>query len=146
MEQAEFTNMCMILDGDNVLIQERPGPTWPGVAFPGGHVEHAEPFVDSVIREVREETGLTIQDPVLRGVKNWFSEGRRYIVFLYEAHTFSGALTSSDEGPVRWVPLSSLRSLPLASGMEDTLAFYESSSGSEIFYDASQDHWTMRVM
>ena len=33
-----LTNMCMICDGDRILVQERTDPDWPGVTFPGGHV------------------------------------------------------------------------------------------------------------
>ena len=39
-EAAIFTNMCMISDGNgNVLVQDRRDPDWPGITFPGGHVE-----------------------------------------------------------------------------------------------------------
>lgn len=58
LERVELTNMCMICDGNCVLVQERKKPNWPGVIFPGGHAEAGESFVDSVIREVKEETGL----------------------------------------------------------------------------------------
>ena len=68
-EPAIFTNMCMICDGrGNVLVQDRRNPDWPGVTFPGGHVEKNEAFTDSVVREVFEETGLTIEHPRLCGV------------------------------------------------------------------------------
>ena len=62
-ETVEFVNMCMIQNGDKVLVQDRVSPDWPGITFPGGHVERGESFVDAVIREVREETGLTISKP-----------------------------------------------------------------------------------
>ena len=55
-----LTNMCMIRDGDRILVQERIDPDWPGVTFPGGHVESGESFAASVIREVFEETGLRL--------------------------------------------------------------------------------------
>ena len=57
IEKAEFTNMCMIYDNEgNVLVQNRV-KSWCGYAFPGGHLEPMESIVDSVIREVKEETG-----------------------------------------------------------------------------------------
>ena len=69
-EKAIFTNLCMITDANgNLLVEDRKDPNWPGICFPGGHVEPGEAFTDSVIREVWEETGLTIEDPRLCGVK-----------------------------------------------------------------------------
>lgn len=71
MEPAIFTTMCMIQNDEGcVLVQERTGP-WPGLAFPGGHVEPGESFVDCVKREVWEETGLRLVNPQLRGVKQF---------------------------------------------------------------------------
>ena len=62
---AELTNMCMIMDGTKVLVQDRSANDWNGIAFPGGHVEPGESIAESVIREIREETGLTIEKPKL---------------------------------------------------------------------------------
>ena len=67
IEKTIFTNMCMIYDDSgNVLVQDRLNPDWPGISFPGGHVEAGESFTDSVIREVYEETGLPF--PICRCV------------------------------------------------------------------------------
>lgn len=86
-----LTNLCMITKGDEILVIDRQKKDWPGITFPGGHVENDESIVDSVIREVKEETGLDIQSPKLCGVKDWVnSDGSRYIVFLYTCNTFTG--------------------------------------------------------
>ena len=107
-EPAEFTVMCMVEDGrGNVLVQDRADKNWPGIVFPGGHVEPRESFVRAVVREMYEETGLTVENPVLCGVKQ-FQDGRRYVVLLYRASRFTGVLRSSDEGRVFWTPLAEL--------------------------------------
>ena len=63
----ELTNMCMLRRADGkVLVQNRVDPEWGGLAFPGGHIEPGESLVDSVVREMREETGLTVRNPRLR--------------------------------------------------------------------------------
>ena len=81
-ETVTFTNMCMIRDGSRVLVENRVDPGWPGIVLPGGHVEEGESFTGAVIREVFEETGLTIQAPRLCGVKDWYNEDGRYVVLL----------------------------------------------------------------
>ena len=54
MESVILTNMCMICDGKGkVVVQNRTNPNWPGITFPGGHIEYGESVVDSVIREVK---------------------------------------------------------------------------------------------
>ena len=52
----------MVYDGDKILVQDRVNKNWPGLTFPGGHVEEGESFTESVIREVYEETGLKIEN------------------------------------------------------------------------------------
>jgi len=82
-EEAELTNMCMISDGKgNVLVQNKVNnPNWSGWNFPGGHVEKGEYVTPSVIREMKEETGLTIENPRLCGIKEFhkLKDGKRYI-------------------------------------------------------------------
>ena len=71
---AILCNLCMVEDLENgkVVLQYRsPEKThWAGYAFPGGHIEEGESLVESVIREIEEETGLTIMNPHLIAVKN----------------------------------------------------------------------------
>ena len=144
MEEVELTNMCMVCDGKgNVLVQNKKGDrTWHGWNSPGGHVEQGEFVTPSVIREVREETGLTIENPKLCGIKEFQKEqdGKRFIVFLYVASRFSGELRSSDEGDVFWYPLSELkRSKELADGFSEMLPVFTSDEISEVFYTKNWD-------
>ena len=144
MEEVELTNMCMVCDGKgNVLVQNKKGDrAWHGWNFPGGHVEQGEFVTPSVLREIREETGLTIENPKLCGIKEFQKEqdGKRFIVFLYVASRFSGELRSSDEGDVFWYPLSELkRSKELADGFSEMLPVFTSDEISEVFYTNNWD-------
>ena len=146
-EQAIFTNMCMVTDGDKVLVIDRQKPDWPGICFPGGHVEPGESFVDSVIREVYEETGLTIENPVLCGTKQ-FQEDKdtRYVVFFFKASRFSGALKSSDEGQVFWINRTDLPKYPLSMDMMAMVQVMEDARLSEFYYYVEDGGWKYKLL
>ena len=100
----------MIKNKDQVLVLDRNDPVWPGLTFPGGHVEAHESFHDSVVREVKEETGLTISHPQLVGVKQFYDHNdERYLVFFYIAEQFSGTVKESDEGKLTWMSAKELK-------------------------------------
>ena len=147
-EPAIFTNLCMVSDGNgNVLVQDRRNPDWPGVTFPGGHVEPEEAFTDSVIREVFEETGLTIENPRLCGVKQFRTDDReRYVVFLYRADRFTGELRSSHEGEDFWVPRSDLPKYPLVPDFMDLLRVFEEPELNEFLYRRGSDDWKISLL
>lgn len=147
-EPAIFTNLCMVSDGNgNVLVQDRRNPDWPGVTFPGGHVEPEEAFTDSVIREVFEETGLTIENPKLCGVKQFRTDDHeRYVVFLYRADRFTGELRSSREGEVFWVPRSDLPKYHLVPDFLDLLRVFEEPELNEFLYRRGSDDWKISLL
>ena len=134
-------NLCMVYDGQgNVLVQNRKNPNWSGITFPGGHVEAGESFADVVKREIWEETGLTIEDPVLCGIKQWAEEdGARAVVLFYKTNRFSGELKSSEEGEVFWVRREEFERLPLAKDMAQTIRVFESDMFSECFYTQDEN-------
>ena len=142
-----LTNICLIEDLENkqVVMQYRSPEEnrWSGYAFPGGHIEEGESLAESVIREVYEETGLTIADPKLVAVKDWpQDEGGRYIVFCYKATEFTGQLRSSEEGEVSWVEKDQLDQLDLSYDMLPLLEVMEDPDLSEYYYrKRTDDDW-----
>ncbi|MBQ8834265.1 MAG: 8-oxo-dGTP diphosphatase [Oscillospiraceae bacterium] len=147
-EQAVFTNMCMVYDEKgNILVQDRKNPDWPGVTFPGGHVEPGEAFVESVIREVREETGLTVENPVLCGTKQFQTkEDERYVVLFYKTNRFSGELKSSDEGEVFWIPRETLPQYNLSVDFLEMVSIFESDTLSEFYYYKENGSWKRKLL
>lgn len=142
-EKAIFTNMCMIFDGNgNVLIQDRVKPDWPGIAFPGGHVEKGESFTDAMIREIFEETGLCVSGLQMCGIQDWTrDDGARHIIFLYKTNQFEGELSSSDEGEVWWASLSELPHMNLASSMQTMLKLFCDDTITEQFFYKENGEW-----
>ena len=143
-----LTNLCLIEDclTNKVVLQYRSPERykkWSGYAFPGGHIEEGESLVESVIREVYEETGLTIADPKLVAVKDWpLDDGGRYIVFCYKATEFTGQLRSSEEGEVSWVEKDQLDQLDLSYDMLPLLEVMEDPDLSEYYYrKRTDDDW-----
>lgn len=145
LERVELTCACMLEDGmGNVLVQERVDPGWPGIAFPGGHVEPGESFAAAVIREMEEETGLLIRNPRLCGVKHWQTETGRYIVFFYRAKEYSGTLRDCEEGRNFWIPKNRLQQEKLASGFADNLEVFFREELDELHYEDRDGEWLTR--
>ena len=123
--------MCMVTDAEGpVLVQERlpkPSNAWCGLTFPGGHVEPGETVVASVIREVKEETGLSVSNLQNCGYIQWYNPVKQsqYFVFLFKTSTFSGELTGSVEGNVKWMTLGEMLAGKLAPNMTKYLAVFQ---------------------
>lgn len=135
-QKVILTCMCQISNGDNILVLDKVNNSYSGVTFPGGHIESEEALTDAVIREVLEETGLSIKNPVMCGIYNWINDdGSRYFVLLYKASEFTGELHSSEEGEVRWIYKKDFLKEPLAQGMEAVFEIINSDNLSECFYE-----------
>lgn len=144
-EIVELTVLCLLTDGDRVLLQNRVKNDWKGYALPGGHVERGESFVDAVIREMREETGLTVIAPKLAGVKQFPIEGGRYLVLLFRATRYTGELRSSEEGQMAWIARDRLPSLQTVEDLSELLQVIESEDLTEFQYLVDGEDWTVSV-
>jgi len=134
---VELTCMCMVYDRDQrrVLVQDRI-KNWRGINFPGGHVEDGEGLTEAAIREVKEETGLTVSDLEYCGVIHWYDEtrGSRYMVFSYRTCSYRGRLVeSTEEGRVFWADIDELPRLGLSEGFEKQLPIFFDEKTSEGF-------------
>jgi len=147
-EKAIVTVLGMVYDGNKILLQDRVKEDWRGFTFPGGHVEKEEPFVQAIIREIYEETGLTIREPRLCGVKQFQTDDdERYIVLLFKTNKFKGTLISSDEGEMKWIDRDSLNNYTLVNDFMDLLKVFDSDFYSEFMYERnkSSDNWLIKL-
>ena len=144
MESAELTVLCVVRDGNKILLQNRRKQDWQGYAPPGGHVEPGESIVQAVIREMEEETGLTVR-PKLCGVKQFPLEQGRYLVFLFLADEFTGTLRSSEEGEMVWVDRNRLAEYPTVSDLSELLTVMERDDLWEFQYVIENDDWLVKL-
>ena len=116
------TTLCYILDGTKVLMLHRTKKEndinkdkWIGI---GGKFEENESPDECLLREAREETGLTLTDYTCRGVVTFLTEdpNQGEYMYLFTATGFEGTLKDCDEGELQWVERSFLDSLPKWEG------------------------------
>jgi len=103
--------------------------------FPYGHIEAGKSIVESTIREVSKDTGLTVSNLSLCGVVEWNTSGKhrdsfpyeitvdlRHIVFMFRTGCYSGELKSTNEEDLfEWMTLKELQSRKMALHMEECL-------------------------
>lgn len=114
--------LCYIRSGGRTLMLHRnkkPGDVHRGKYNGlGGKLDPGESPDECVTREVREESGLNLLDPRLRGVLTFpaFKDGEDWLVFVYTATRYEGAIGECPEGTLEWVDDGKLLDLPLWEG------------------------------
>lgn len=115
------TTLCYLVQDGKVLLLHRVKKEndlnrekWIGV---GGKFQDGESPEDCVIRETREETGLTLTEYRYRGVVTFVSErAPMELMHLFTATGFTGTLTDCDEGTLEWVDQEDVPALPTWEG------------------------------
>lgn len=144
-ENVELTVLCLIQKENRYLLQDRVKDDWKGYTLPGGHIEKGESIVDAVIREMKEETGLTIRNPKLCGVKQFPIENGRYIVFLFRADEFTGEVISSEEGAMYWVDKEELSQINIVNDFEELLQVMLDDQLTEFQYVIENNEWKVII-
>ena len=119
-----LTNMCMLYKEDgSFLVINRKKQDWPGINFPGGHVEDEESIPESVIREMKEETGYDLHSVEECGYFEWNvpKENVRHLAILFRSKDFSGDIHPSKEGEVLWMKEEDLTGKALSLDFDKVL-------------------------
>ena len=120
--KSQLTTLCYIEKDNSYLMLHRiynkkddeNHDKWIGV---GGHFEHGESPEDCLVREVREETGLTLHSFRFRGIVTFVSDGNpAEYMCLYTSDDFSGNLSACNEGRLEWVLKENIDKLTLWQG------------------------------
>ena len=86
---------------------------WLGV---GGHIEEGETPFQAVVREVKEETGLTLKSAEYRAIINFVNDDYVEIIYQYTSSDFTGEVIDCNEGELKWFPKDEVMSLPMWEG------------------------------
>lgn len=140
-ENTELMVLCLIHKDDKYLLQDRVKKDWKGYTLPGGHIEKGESIVEAVVREMKEETGLTIHNPKLCGVKQFPTEDGRYIVFLFRTDEFSGNIISSEEGTMHWINKEDLSTVNTVKDFNELLQVMLDDKLNEFQYVVENNKW-----
>lgn len=119
--KSQLTTLCYIeKDGCYLMLhrvtkkKDINHDKWIGI---GGHFEGCESPEDCLLREVREETGLTLDSYRFRGIVTFVSDDLpAEYMHLFTADKFSGKIIDCDEGKLEWYPIDKINELELWEG------------------------------
>lgn len=111
---------CVFLKDDKVLLLKKPRRNW--WVAPGGKMEQGESVKDACVREYREETGIYLHDPVIKGIFTFIMKDGDQIISEWMMFTFFATEGDgihrkvTEEGTLSWQPVKDIQTLPMAEG------------------------------
>jgi len=115
-KEQRLSTLCYLSeDGRLLLLRRKKEPFSTYWTAPGGKIEPGETPEEAIVREMREETGLSVHGLRLRAICSETGEDPNYnwLLFIFQAGGYEGELTPSDEGELCWLPLDCLDDWPL---------------------------------
>ena len=111
---------CVLLTDNKILLLQKPRRGW--WVAPGGKMEPGESVKDSCLREFKEETGIILQNPNIKGIFTFIMKDGDQVVSEWMMFTFMAtqggghALHETEEGILTWHPIDQVKNLPMAQG------------------------------
>jgi 8-oxo-dGTP diphosphatase len=111
---------CVLVKDDKILLLQKPRRNW--WVAPGGKMEPGETVKDSCVREFREETGIYLRNPQIKGIFTFVIKEDDQVISEWMMFTFYATeadginLDESEEGTISWHELDDIKDLPMAAG------------------------------
>jgi 8-oxo-dGTP diphosphatase len=126
---------CVLLKDHQILLLQKPSRGW--WVAPGGKMELGESIKDTVTREFREETGVFVKNPVLKGIFTILIQDQgqgqvvnEWMMFTFLATEYDGEnVNESEEGKIAWHSIDDVSSLPMAPGDYHIVDFVAKGTG-----------------
>jgi ADP-ribose pyrophosphatase YjhB (NUDIX family) len=106
-QRQRLSSLCYLEQkGELLLLQRNKEPFRGFWTAPGGKLEPGENPGETIIREIREETGLALTNPRLQMINSETGADPNYnwLVFIFRGTELSGTLQECNEGVLSWIP------------------------------------------
>ncbi|MEF2965877.1 8-oxo-dGTP diphosphatase [Paenibacillus sp. M1] len=125
-EIIKMYTICLIVNGNRILLLNRQHDSYKGYIAPGGRIEFPESPMECAIREVKEETGLIVRNLKFKGLAEYMNPNKeRYMIFNYITYEFEGDLIAdSREGKPEWVQIQDISKIEMQENFRRRISLF----------------------